>query len=222
MSVTPAYDEIADWYAEYVTGSAAVFTDRAGAALRRMLGRGSGVCWDVACGTGVYAETIRELGWTPLGTDISSGQLRYAASVMPVVRADATRSPIRPGGVAAVTSVLCHTDIDDYAALCVAAFEALSPGGRFAHVGVHPCFVGAFVDRSNGRRVLIEPGYWRRERRFEAWTPDGVRVRVGATHLPLGELLGVVIAAGLVVDAVVELGEPTPDILAIQAHRPSL
>jgi hypothetical protein len=58
----PAYDAIADWYAAYVTGAAAAFTARAGEALRRALGRGHGVCWDLACGTGVYAETIRELG----------------------------------------------------------------------------------------------------------------------------------------------------------------
>jgi SAM-dependent methyltransferase len=220
LSTPAAYDRIADWYAEYVTGSAATFTARAGAALRQTLGRGSGICWDVACGTGVYAETIRELGWTPIGTDISAGQLRHASQALPVALADATRPPIRPGSVAAVTSVLCHTDIEDYAALCGAAADALVPGGRFAHVGVHPCFVGAFVDWSDEQRVLVKPGYWRRDRRFEAWSPNGVRVRVGAFHLPLSDLMAAVIDAGLVVDTVVELREPTPDILAIRAHRP--
>lgn len=215
-----AYDRIADWYADFMTGPAAAYTARAGAVLRQVLGRGSGVCWDLACGTGVYADTIRELGWTPVGTDISPGQIRYAAPHLPVAVGDATRPPIRPGSVPAVASVLCHTDIDDYPAACRAAALALAPGGRFAHVGVHPCFIGAFADRSDPEGVLIKPGYWRRERQFEAWCPHGVRARVGAVHLTLGDLIGAITAAGMVVDAVVESGEPTPDVLAIQAHLP--
>lgn len=217
--VPAAYDGIADWYAEYVTGAAAAFTARAGSALREVLGPGAGLCWDLACGTGVYADAIRELGWTPMGTDISIGQLRHAALRMPVALADATRAPIRPGSVGAVASILCHTDLDDYAAACRAAATALRPGGRFAHVGVHPCFTGAFADRSRPSEVLIGPGYWRRDRRFTVWSPDGVRARVGAVHRPLSDLVGAIIAAGLVLDAVVEVGDPTPDVLAIRAHR---
>jgi hypothetical protein len=38
-------------------------------------------------------------------------------------------------------------------------------------------------------------------------------------HRPLSDLVGAVVAAGLVLDAVVEFGEPTPDVLAIRAHR---
>ncbi len=219
--MTAAYDQIADWYAGYVRADGGGFTTRAGAALRRVLGRGSGVCWDLACGTGYFAAAVRELGWTPLGTDISVGQLRHAAGHLPVAAADATRPPIRPGSVGAVASLVCHTDIDDYAAACRAAAWALAPGGRFAHVGVHPCFIGAFADRADPARVVIGPGYWRRQRSFDAWCPHGVRARVGAVHVPLSELVGAVIGAGLVLDAVVELGEPTPDVLGIRAHRPS-
>jgi hypothetical protein len=63
---------------------------------------------------------------------------------MPVAVADATRLVVRPGGIPAVVSVLSHTDVEDYAAVCRAAATALAAGGRFAHVGVHPCFCGAF------------------------------------------------------------------------------
>jgi SAM-dependent methyltransferase len=217
--VPAAYDGIADWYADYVTGDAAGFTARVAQALRAVLGPGAGACWDMACGTGVHADTIRELGWTPVGTDISVGVLRHAARRMPVALGDATRPPIRPGSVSAAVSMLCHTDLDDYAAACRAAATALQPNGRFAHVGVHPCFTGAFADRSQPSNVLIGPGYWRRERRFYAWSPHGVRAKVGAVHRPLSDLVGDVIAARLVLDAIVELGEPTPDVLAIGAHR---
>jgi SAM-dependent methyltransferase len=216
-----AYDEIADWYADYVVNAAAGFTARVTATLREALGQGSGVCWDAACGTGAFAGTLRELGWRPVGTDVSRGQLQHAASHEPVALADATRPPLRPGSVAAVASVMCHTDLDDYPGLCRAAAVLLAPGGRFAHVGVHPCFVGAFADRADPDRAVITPGYWRRERSFASWNSHGVRARVGAVHLPLADLLAAVLDAGLVLDAVLESGEPTPDILAISAHRPA-
>jgi SAM-dependent methyltransferase len=214
-----AYDRIADWYADYVTVDAAGYTARAGSALRRVLGTGTGTCWDLACGTGAYADTIRELGWTPVGTDVSRGQLRHAAGRLPVVVGDVTRAPIGSASVPAVSSVNCHTDIDDYRAACRTAARVLEPGGRFAHVGLHPCFIGAFADWTDRERVIIRPGYWNRERSFDAWCPTGVRARVGAVHLPLSELLGAVIDAGMVIDEVLEFGEPVPDILAIRAHR---
>lgn len=212
-----AYDAIADWYAGYIVGSGAAFTARVSEALRVVLGPGQGVCWDLACGTGVYADLVRDLGWTTIGSDLSTGQLRHAAGRMPVVAADATRLPLAPGSVSAVMSVLCHTDIDHYGSACRSAATALTPGGRFVHVGVHPAFVGAFADASDRERLVITPGYWCRKRTHAGWS-NAVRRRVGAVHLPLGELFQAVMDAGLIIDAVCEVGEPTPDVLAIGAH----
>jgi hypothetical protein len=81
------------------------------------------------------------------------------------------------------------------------------------------CFTGAFADRSDPGKVLVNPGYWRRERRFDTWNPDGVRARVGATHLPVGDLLNALTAAGLSIERVTELGRPVPDILAVRCRR---
>jgi SAM-dependent methyltransferase len=213
------YDEWADWYEDYIQGAARSFTGRTSDALTQVLGRGSGPVLDVACGTGFYAPVLRRLGWTPLGMDLSRGQLRYARARMPAVAADAARPPLRPGTLAAVAAVMCHTDIDDYAAAVRALSPALRPGGVFAHVGVHPCYTGAFADRSDPARVLITAGYWRRERRFDAWTPHGVRGRVGATHLPLGDLLNAMTAAGLSIERVIEARSPVPDVLAVRCRR---
>jgi SAM-dependent methyltransferase len=213
------YDEWADWYESYLTGAAGAFTARTTTALTRVLGRGSGPLLDLACGTGFYAPVLRSLGWTPLGLDLSWGQLRHARRRMPVAAADAARPPLRPASVAAISSILCHTDIDDYAAACRAVGPALRPGGVFAHVGVHPCFIGAFADRSDPAAVRISPGYWTRQRSFEAWSSRGVRARVGATHLPVSELLNALTGAGLTVQQVAELGSPVPDILAVRCTR---
>jgi hypothetical protein len=78
MAPTAAYDEIADWYEQEFPGGQPATGKRAGEradadplgigrALRRLLGRGSGTCLDIGCGTGVQAATVRELGWTPVG-----------------------------------------------------------------------------------------------------------------------------------------------------------
>jgi SAM-dependent methyltransferase len=213
------YDEWADWYESYLTGAAGAFTDRTTSALTQVLGRGAGPLLDLACGTGFYAPVLRSLGWTPLGVDLSRGQLRHARRRMPVAAADAARPPLRPGSLAAISSILCHTDIDDYAAACRALGPVLRPGGVFAHVGVHPCFIGAFADRSDPAAVRISPGYWTRQRSFEAWSSQGVRAKVGATHLPVSELVNALTGAGLTVQRVVELGSPVPDILAVRCTR---
>jgi SAM-dependent methyltransferase len=219
--MTAAYDTIADWYDSYVRLDAGGFTARADVALRRALGPGRGACLDVACGTGIFADTLRDLGWTPVGLDISAGQLRHAAALMPVARGDAQRLPVRAASVPAVAAILCHTDVEDYAAVCREAARVLVHGGRFVHVGVHPCFIGAFADRSDLQRIVISPGYWQRDRRFEGWAGQGIRVKVGATHLPISELVRAIVAAGLVLEDMIEVGE-SPDVLAIQASARSV
>jgi len=212
------YDDWADWYEQYITGDAQAFTERTAEVLAQVLGHGSGPLLDLACGTGIYGPALRTLGWTPFGVDLSAGQLRHASKRMPAAVGEASALPVRDEAMAAVAAVLCHTDIDDYGLACQALSRALRPGGVFAHVGVHPCFVGAFADRADSSEITITPGYWKRDRRFEGpWC--GVRARVGARHIPLGELLGAFIRAGLTIDRVIEAGIPTPDILAVRCIR---
>jgi predicted TPR repeat methyltransferase len=90
MAPAAAYDDIADWYEEEFLGG-----QRTGARardgnpldlghiLRDLLGEGGGTCLEVGCGTGVHAAQVRELGWTPVGVDMthrlfSYGTLRHS------------------------------------------------------------------------------------------------------------------------------------------------
>ena len=73
--------------------------------------------------------------------------------------------------------------------------RVLRPGGRFVHVGVHPCFVGAFADWGQHPRVVVDARYADRSRSFDSWNASGVRVRVGAWHLPLADLVNATVAA---------------------------
>ncbi|MFC0504619.1 class I SAM-dependent methyltransferase [Micromonospora costi] len=218
---TAAYDAIADWYEQFASDTAGDYMARVRAQLADLLGPGSGRCLDLCCGTGAHAAELRRLGWAPVGVDLSAGQLRHARTRLPVARADATRLPVVDAGVPAVTCVLGHTDLPDYPAVIAEAARALAPGGRFVHVGVHPCFIGPFADRSDPARIVIDGGYAERERSFRAWSVHGVRARVGAWHVPLADLLNAVTAAGLTLTRLQESGStPIPDLLALQATKP--
>ncbi|SCG64061.1 class I SAM-dependent methyltransferase [Micromonospora inositola] len=219
---TAAYDAIADWYEDYVSTSAGDYSRRIRRVLGELLGRGPGRCVDLCCGTGAHAAHLRRLGWDPVGVDLSAGQLRHAGARLPVARADATALPLPDAAVPAAVCVLAHTDMPDYPATIAEAARVLAPGGRFVHVGVHPCFTGAFADRSDPERIVIDGGYAERDRSFRAWSPHGVRARVGAWHVPLADLLNAVTAAGLTLTRVTESGSgPVPDVLALLATKPS-
>jgi SAM-dependent methyltransferase len=215
----PAYDAYADWYETYTHG-VSVFMDRVRGHLGDLLGPGRGRCLDLCCGGGAHAATIRDLGWTPVGVDLSQGQLRWASGRLAVAAADATRLPLADAAVPAVACVLAHTDLPDYAAVLGEAARVLAPGGCLVHVGVHPCFVGAFADRSDAARITIDTRYAERSRTFDAWAPHGVRARVGAWHVPLAEMLNAVTAAGLRVEQVTESGpNGIPDIFGFRAWK---
>ncbi|WP_291415192.1 methyltransferase domain-containing protein [Actinophytocola sp.] len=106
----------------------------------------------MGCGTGMHAVRVRDLGFTPVGVDLSAGMLRHGAHRPPAARADAARLPVRSASVPAVLSAMVHTDMPSYPAVVREAFRVLAPGGVFVHIGVHPCFCRGFADRGARRR----------------------------------------------------------------------
>lgn len=220
MTLPAAYDPHADWYDDYLAGAAADYTRRINALLRDLLGPGNGVCLDVCCGTGARAETLRELGWTPLGVDLSRQQLRHAVWRLPVAVGDAVALPVADSSVPAAACVLAHTDLPAYAAAVREVARSLRPGGRFVHLGVHACFVGAFADWSDRPRVVVDDRYADRSHTYESWCPAGVRARVGAWHVPLSDLINAVTAAGLRIRRLMEDGPSgVPDVLGFLATK---
>ena len=222
MATTAAYDEIADWYeTQFLAGQAG---DPLGVtrALRSLLGEGDGAatCLEIGCGTGVHAATVRSLGWRPLGVDLSAGMLRWARGRLPVVRADVAHLPFASCSFPVVASVMVHTDMPAYPAILREAARVLAPGGRFVHIGVHPCFCGGFADRTDPGAVVIRPGYLTGHWTKASWTDQGVRDKVGAAHWPLAELLAAFLDAGLVLERFVEGGEPAPIVFGLLARKP--
>jgi SAM-dependent methyltransferase len=222
MGKAAAYNAHSDWYDHYVQHTVPSYFDRVRALVRTLLGPGTGPCLDVCCGTGAHAQTLRDLGWTPIGLDLSAGQLHHASARLPVARADATALPIASRSAPAAVCVLAHTDLPDYPAALAEIARTLRPRAHFVHVGVHPCFVGAFANRADPRRIVIDRRYSDRSHTFDAWCPTGVRARVGAWHLPLADLCNALPTAGLTVRTTIESG-PTPndvpDLFAVLAIR---
>ncbi|MEV4720271.1 SAM-dependent methyltransferase [Micromonospora noduli] len=167
----PAYDAYADWYEGFISGGGD-YLRRVHATVTDLLGAGEGSCLDICCGTGAHASVPAGLGWTPVGVDLSGGQLRHARGRLPVAR------------------------------------------------GVHPCFVGAFADWGHHPSVVVDERYADRSRSFDSWNTSGVRVRVGAWHLPLADLVNATVAAGLRLVRVVEAGPGgVPDLFGLLALR---
>lgn len=216
-----AYDQIADWYEnEFIDAKRATDADALGInrAIIELLGTGGGPCLEIGCGTGINAQRVRGLGWSPIGVDLSTGMLRHARGRLPIAQGDGARLPIRDQSMSAVITVMIHTDLPDYSAVLREVRRVLQPGGLFVHIGVHPCFCGGFADRSDPEAIVIRPGYLTGHWTRNSWTDDGVRSRIGATHLPLPDLLHAFVDAGLRPERFIEGGPITPTTLAIRAR----
>jgi ubiquinone/menaquinone biosynthesis C-methylase UbiE len=215
------YDPIAEWYdTEFATSELGLGSRRI---VLRLLGDGPGRLLDIGCGGGAHALEFAEHGWTVTGVDVSPAQLELArARGVDVVEADAADLPFEDGSFDAAVSIFTHTDVADFAGLVGEAARVLRPGGHFAYLGVHPCFVGphAFV---HGVEVPeLHPGYRDTSYQIEApgiWS-EGLRGKVGTTHLPLGLFVQRFLDAGFVLEQFEEPeGRDYPYIVALRAHR---
>lgn len=205
---TARYDGIADWYdTEFQPAPLESETWRT---LVELIGDGPGALVDVGCGTGGYASGLAGRGWDVTGVDVSEDMLRRAeAKGMRAVHADVTALPFENASFDAAISIFTHTDVDDFGGLVREVVRVLRPGSPFVYVGVHPCFVGPHsVYDPEGAVPELHSGWYRRTGRYDEapgiWRGSGVRIRVGAGHLPLGLFLQTFLDAGLRLERVEE------------------
>ena len=208
MTTGSRYDGIADWYdTEF---QPAPLESETWEVLGRLLGEGSGALVDVGCGTGSYAAGLSTLGWDYTGVDASEDMLRRArAKGVKTIQGDATSLPFDDASFDAAVSICTNTDLDDLAAAVREVVRVLRPEAPFVCLAVHPCFVGPHsVYDPEGGVPVFHAGWYRRTGRYaEApgiWRSSGVRIRVGASHLPLGLFLQTFLDAGLRLERIEE------------------
>ena len=221
---TAHYDGVAAWYDEHLVPSPEVRDT-----VQRLAGRGPGSCLDLGCGTGFHIPTLLELGWTVTGVDISEDQLRIARERADgraeLLQADAAALPFGDGSFDLVFSAFTHTDVDDFEKVIAEAVRVLRPAGRLVYLGPHPCFVGPHSRFIEARGVpALHSGYGEigRYTGGAGVSPTGLRARVGAVHLPLGDLLEAFLHVGLRIEAFEEpicAGREYPHWLALRASR---
>ncbi|MBA2295038.1 MAG: class I SAM-dependent methyltransferase [Actinobacteria bacterium] len=211
MSGGARYDEHVAWYEAFKP----VLDDVELRCLRDLLGEGSGRCLDLGCGTGVAIPELRRLGWEVVGVDVSEAMLtRAAMRGAELVQAPGESLPFQDTSFDAVVSLWTHTDVDHFPAVMREAARVLRPSSPLVYVGAHPCFVGPHSRFIHGEGTpVLHPGYAQMERYFggPAVGPDGLRARIGQTHLPLGAFLHAFLDAGLELEAIEELSLDEPE-----------
>jgi len=204
------YDEFAEWYEQWIGDAPPLIAAQDGllpaVAGARVL--------DLACGQGRMSRYLARRGADVVGVDVSAAMLGKARAAGPAgityLCADVTRAPTWWDGrpFDGCTCELALMDIDDLAGALATVAAVLRPGGWFVASVMHPCFPG------NGRGQSSWPpggGYER-----EGWwtspghNPEGVRIRVGATHRKLSTILNALHDAGLEAERFAEPPAPVP------------
>jgi SAM-dependent methyltransferase len=220
VTPTARYDGVAEWFEDFRPA----LSDDEADALVRFLGAGWGRCLDLGCGTGVAHETLRDLGWSVLGVDVSDDMLERArARGVEAVRARGEALPFDDESFDAAVSIWTHTDVDDFSAILRELARVLRPEAPFVYIGAHPCFVGPHSRFISAEGVpTLHRGY-RRTERYDggpAIGPEGLRAKVGATHLPLGLFVQAFLDAGFRLERFEELSaREFPYVVALRSSR---
>ena len=213
------YDEFAEWYEQWIHDGPPLIAAQAG-----LLPAVSGDrVLDIACGQGRMSRYLAGLGAEVVGIDVSAAMLGKARATGPenitYIHADVARHPAWWDGrpFDGCTCELALMDIDDLAGTLSTVTTVLRPGGWFVASIVHPCFPGNERGRSSwppGEGYDRE-GWWT----SPDHNPEGVRIRVGATHRKLSTFLNALLDAGLDAERFVEPPSAVPMYLLWRCRR---
>ena len=206
------FDPVAEWYDARVRADE-LLHDLALPALYRLAGDVQGKrLLDVACGQGVAARGLAEMGASVVGVDIAEALLtiaRVEEGARPLgidyhVEDAQSLASLTDGSFDAAVCNMALINIPDLAAACIAIRRVLRPGGAFVFSITHPCFQtsrSSWTDEEPPRRAVgayFHEGWWLSS------NTDGVRGKIGDEHRTLSTYINTLTRAGLLIDEIAE------------------
>jgi SAM-dependent methyltransferase len=164
---------------------------------------------EVGCGAAQCSRWLRAHGARPVAFDLSGGQLAQARVLaartgleVPLVQADAQRLPFRDASFDLACSAYGAVPfVADSAAVMSEVARVLRPGGRWVFSTTHP-FRWCFLDDPGPAGLVVEASYFDRRAYVEQ---DGRRRATYVEHhRTIGDRVREIVAAGLVLEDVVE------------------
>ncbi len=211
---TSRYDQIADWYNESIRAGSLIH-DLVVPELLNLAGniQGKHVC-DLACGQGVIARQMAQMGANVVGVDIAEKMLAFAqqheeTEPLGIVYLHEDVQTLSSIADATFDGVICNMslmDITDIHATFHTVHRILREGGWFAFSITHPCFqtpASTWTNTEDGTlyrevRGYFTEGFWR------SANPQGVRGQVGAYHRMLSSYLNALAEVGFLLERTVE------------------
>lgn len=185
-------------------------------ALFRLLPEPGIATLDVGCGEGRVARDLTAADHRVVGVDRSptlAAAAGHHAHPTAVVLGDASELAIGDACVDLVVAFMSLQDIDRPAQALSEIARVLVPGGRAAVAVVHPLNgSGAFAGPrpTQDAAFVIEGSYLAPRRYADDVEHDGLRMRFVGDHRSIEDWSGLIEAAGLIVEAVREVGSPDP------------
>jgi SAM-dependent methyltransferase len=164
---------------------------------------------EVGCGSAPCARWLTTRGARVVGMDLSAGMLRHAVAVAartgvapPLVQADAAALPFADGSFDVACSAFGAVPfVADSAAVMREVARVLRPGGRWVFAVSHP-MRWMFSDDPGPDGLYVVQSYFDRTPYVEV---DGLgRATYVEHHRTIGDRVREVVAAGLVLDDIVE------------------
>lgn len=164
---------------------------------------------EIGCGSAPVSRWLRSVGALCVGLDLSGGMLRHAAAInartgidVPLVQADACEIPFADESFdLAVSAFGAIAFIARPEKAMAEAARVLRPGGRFVFSTNHP-FRWVFPDSPSADDLTVHTSYF--DRRAYVEVDDREQATYVETHRTVGQRIADIVAAGLVLDALIE------------------
>jgi SAM-dependent methyltransferase len=172
-----------------------------------------GLTLDVGCGEGRFPRDLKQRGYRVIGVDASQTLIEHAQEADPhgdYLVADAAELPFEDGSVQLVTAFMSLHDIDDMEEAMREIGRVLAPDGHLCAAIVHPInSAGKFAEHTFDALFVIRDSYLERRSYVDTVERDGLRMTFSSVHRPLQAYFEALADAGLVVERLLEVPDPT-------------